>query len=270
MASFKKDGTVWRVQIALKDVRQAKSFSTKAEAVAWAAARESEIRTGVNAGSGAGKTLDDAFNRYLREVSVHKRGHRMERHRLAAIADHVVAGRRLGDLRLSDVTSDLLGQWRDLRLRGTAAANFEDKVLGASVIRELNLLSHVFTTARREWKWIAKSPTTDVRRPKGSAPRDRRISEDEINRLCVALGFDGTPVSTKSGAVAVAFLFAIETAMRAGEICGLSRSDIKGRVAHLPRTKNCTKRDVPLSSRALDLISLLPSSESVFGISAAS
>jgi hypothetical protein len=79
MASFKKDGTVWRVQIALKGLRQAKSFSTKAEAAAWAAARESEIRTGVNAGPGAGKTLDDAFNRYLREVSVHKRGHRMER-----------------------------------------------------------------------------------------------------------------------------------------------------------------------------------------------
>jgi hypothetical protein len=78
--------------------------------------------------------LDDAFNRYLREVSVHKRGHRMERHRLAAIADHVVAGQRLGGLSLGEVTSDILGQWRDQRLRGTAAANFEDKVLGASVI----------------------------------------------------------------------------------------------------------------------------------------
>jgi integrase len=270
MASFKKVGTVWRVQLALKGVRQSKSFSTKAEAVAWASARESEIRTGFNAGPGAGKTLDDAFNRYLREVSVHKRGHRMERHRLAAIADHVVAGRRLGSLRLSDVSSDILGQWRDLRLRGTVAANFDDKVLGASVVRELNLLSHVFTTARREWKWIDKSPTTDVRRPKGSAPRDRRISQDEIDRLCVALGFDEAPVSTKSGAVAVAFLFAIETAMRAGDVCGLKRSDIKGRVAHLPRTKNGTKSDVPLSSRALDLIALMPQGDTMFGISTAS
>jgi integrase len=66
------------------------------------------------------------------------------------------------------------------------------------------------------------------------------LSQDEIDRLCVALGFDEAPVSTKSSAVAVAFLF--------GEICGLKRSDMKGSVAHLPRTKNGTKRDVPLSS----------------------
>ncbi|OEZ60476.1 site-specific integrase [Duganella sp. HH105] len=270
MASYSKSGKGWRASVAVRGTRDTKTFSTKAEAVAWAAARETEIRSGVNAGPGESKTLDDAFNRYLREVSVHKRGHRMERHRLAAIADHVVAGRRLGSLHLSDVTSDILGQWRDLRLRGTTAANFEDKVLGASVIRELNLLSHVFTTARREWKWIDKSPTTDVRRPKGSAPRDRRISKDEIDRLCVALGFNECPVSTKSGAVAAAFLFAIETAMRAGEICGLKRSDIKGSVAHLPRTKNGTKRDVPLSSRALDLIAFLPPGDTLFGISAAS
>ncbi|OFA00166.1 site-specific integrase [Duganella sp. HH101] len=270
MASIKKSGSGWRAQVALAGVRHSKTFSTKAEAVAWAASRETQIRSGENAAPAVVKTLDDAFGRYLREVSVHKRGHRMERHRLAAIADHVIAGRRLGGLPLGEVTSDILGQWRDQRLRGTAAANFADKVLGASVIRELNLLSHVFTTARREWKWIAKSPTTDVRRPKGSPPRDRRISQDEIERLCLALGFDEGPVSTKSAAVAVSFLFAIETAMRAGEICGLKRCDIKGSVAHLPRTKNGTKRDVPLSSRALDLIALMPSGDTLFGISAAS
>jgi len=270
MSSIKKFGVRWRAQVAIAGVRQTKTFSTKAEAVAWSAARENEIRQGESRPPTFTKTVDDAFERYLKEVSVHKRGHRTEGHRLAAIADHVVAGRRLGGLPLSEVTSDLLGQWRDLRLRGTPAANFTDKVKGASVIRELNLLSHVFTTARREWKWIVKSPTTDVRRPKGSAPRDRRISQEEIDRLCVALGFDEGPVTTRSGAVGAAFLFAIETAMRAGEICGLKRDDIKGPVAHLPRTKNGTKRDVPLSNRALELIALMPRGETVFGITAPS
>ncbi|MYN29212.1 site-specific integrase [Duganella levis] len=270
MASFTRTPKGWRAAVAIRGTRDTKTFTTKAEAVAWAAVRETQIRQGESAPMDTLKTLDEAFHRYLKEVSVHKRGHRMEGHRLAAIADHVVGGRRLGSLRLSEVSSDLLGQWRDLRLRGTLAANFTDKVKGASVIRELNLLSHVFTTARREWKWIVKSPTTDVRRPKGSAPRDRRISEDEIDRLCVALGFDEGPVTTRSGTVAVAFLFAIETAMRAGEICGLRRNDLKGRVAHLPRTKNGTKRDVPLSTRALDLIALMPAGDAVFDITATS
>lgn len=270
MASIKKFGTGWRAQVAMAAVRQSKNFSTKAEAVAWGAKRESEIRSGATQPLAARKTVDEAFERYLKEVSVHKRGHRMERHRLAAIAGHVVSGKRLGGMLLADITSDVIGQWRDLRLRGTVSARFEDKVKGASVIRELNLLSHVFTSARREWGWMVKSPTTDVRRPKGSEPRDRRISADEIERICVALGFNEAPVNSKSGAVAVAFLFAIETAMRAGEICGLQRSDIKGSVGHLARTKNGTKRDVPLSGRALELLSLLPPGSALFDVSSAS
>jgi hypothetical protein len=47
-----------------------------------------------------------------------------------------------------------------------------------------------------------------------SSARDRLILPDESDRITFALGFDGAPVKTKSQAVAVAFLFAIETAMR--------------------------------------------------------
>jgi integrase len=63
--------------------------------------------------------------------------------------------------------------------------------------------------------------------------------------------------------VAVAFLFAIETAMRSGEILGLTihTVDKAARVAHLPLTKNGGARDVPLSTRALELLELLPAVE---------
>lgn len=59
--------------------------------------------------------------------------------------------------------------------------------------------------------------------------------------------------------VAVAVLFAIETAMRAGEICGLKWADVnmQRRIAHLPITKNGDSRDVPLSLRAAELIEQL-------------
>lgn len=46
--------------------------------------------------------------------------------------------------------------------------------------------------------------------------------------------------------------------MRAGEICGLLPRDIVGRVATLTETKNGTKRKVPLSKRAVELLELLP------------
>lgn len=137
-------------------------------------------------------------------------------------------------------------------------------------------MSHVFSTARKEWHWIAESPTRDVRRQKNPASRDRRPTDDEIERLRLNLGFDvDGPISTKSQAVAVAFLFAIETAMRAGEICALTPAHIDSNVAHLTAgmTKNGIKRDVPLSKRALELLSYLPApaeGETYFGVTTAS
>jgi integrase len=57
--------------------------------------------------------------------------------------------------------------------------------------------------------------------------------------------------------VAVAFLFALETAMRAGEILSLTPDQVRGRVAHLDKTKNGDKREVPLSTRAVELFTML-------------
>lgn len=93
--------------------------------------------------------------------------------------------------------------------------------------------------------------------PKGPAPQDRLISQDEIDRICLALAYDGK-ITNVSGVVAAAFLFAVETGMRSGEILSLTPELINGSVAHLPRTKNDSKRDVPLSKRALEILGELP------------
>jgi integrase len=244
-------------------------MSTKAEAIAWATAREAEIRAGKATGIQAGRTVGDAFDRYEKEVSATKRGHRCESLRLAAIGKWEVNGKPFRDMRLADASSEVLGKWRDHHLN-------TDKMSGSTVNRELNLLSNVFAIATKEWKWIAGNPTTDVRRPKESEPRDRLYTDDEIERICLALGFDldgEEHVETISQRVAVAYLFAIETAMRASEICGLVPRDVSGRVATLTETKNGTKRKVPLSKRAVELLELLPLPKedgTLFGVTARS
>ena len=65
-----------------------------------------------------------------------------------------------------------------------------DKVSGSTVNRKLNLLSNLFTVAAQEWKWIASSPTTAVRRPNDSEARDRLYTDDQVQRVCLALGYD--------------------------------------------------------------------------------
>ena len=262
MASITKQKTGWRVQVYVKGQRDSAMLPTKAEAQAWAVEREGEMRRMVKTGVNTDKTVHDAFDRYAREVSAHKKTSTREQKRLIALAAHEVNGERLGSFKLCEVTTDLLGQWRDSRLKTVA---------GSTIVRDLNLLSNVFATARREWKWIAVSPTTDLRRPKTPPARDRRISDREIEEMCIALGLGDSLVRTKSQAVAVAFLFAIETAMRAGEILGLTAADIQGRTATLHDTKNGTRRIVPMSKKALSLLKLLPPGDgTLFGLTPAS
>lgn len=255
MAAPQKDGLVWRHRFMLKGERLSGTFSTKAAALAW----ESQQRTRITAPVGSGKTCGDAFIRYSVEVSPSKRGERWELLRLTAFGKT-----NLAKVAIRTVTTADVAAWRDHRLT-------VDKVATSTVNRELNLLSHVFNIARKEWGWLDGSPTKDVRRPPDPHSRDRRINDDEIQMMCHALGFDEL-VETKSQAVAAAFLFAIETAMREGEIANLRKEYLDGPVAHLPASicKNGHKRSVPLSKRALAILALLPAADPLFGVSAAS
>ena len=92
---------------------------TKVQAVAWATEREAAIRNQKDTGVLKGKIFDDACRRYELEVSKHKRGYRWEALRLNALVDFEIDGKRLGDFGLIDMTSDLIGRWRDLRMKGT-------------------------------------------------------------------------------------------------------------------------------------------------------
>lgn len=253
MAAPKKEGSIWRHRIMVAGVRTSGTFDTKAAALAW----EAEQRVATPKGKlGLTKTCADAFEKYELEVSKQKRGYRWEALRLAAMA-----ATDLGKVKMIDLDSTHIAAWRDQRLK---------QVAPGSVTREMNLLSNVFSVARKEWKWIAASPTADVKRPKAPPARNRLISQKEIETMCIALGWRhdvvGVVPTTKQQRIALAFLFAIETAMRAGEICSLREDDVQGRVARLHMTKNGLPRDVPLSARALEIWGMVPEG---FGVTAA-
>lgn len=207
-------------------------------------AQEAEAQHSTATGLITGKTMGDAFTRYMAEVSPTKQGQRWEVVRLTALQSDPLSAVPL--LKLSAVH---LAQWRDRRLL---------QVSPATVNRELNLLSAVLTRARLEWRWIAANPIGDIRRPTNPPPRDRRISPDEVQKMVQALGFDGRTVRGKQHELAVAFLLALETALRKGELLGLEWSRVGERSLKLDETKNGDRREVPLSSRARELLALLP------------
>lgn len=247
MADPVKVGSRWRHRLMVHGVRVSGTFDTKSAALKWEAHQRMAL-TQTEQQRAVNKTCADAFRRYELEVSRTKRGYRWEAGRLAAMA-----ASSLGPVTMAQLSPSHIAAWRDERLRS---------VQGGTVTREMNLLSHVFSVARKEWQWLVTNPTRDVARPRAKPHRDRRISQDEIDRICIALRWpnDGSVMApeTVQQRIALAFLFAIETAMRAGEICGLRAGDVHGRVARLKMTKNGYPRAVPLSPRAVEIWSMVP------------
>ena len=241
MASFTKRGDKWRVQVYDgRGKRKTATFRTKAEARVWALHAENEPAVLPR------QTLAKVMTRYKEEVVPLHKGASWELVRLNAMARLPLAEKAI-----SDITATDIAEWRDYRLTA---------VQPASVAREWNLLSQVFESARRDWGLVHTNPMADVRRPPDGKPRSRRISEDEANRVCLALGWSAGEPANASQRIAVMFLLALETAMRSGELCALSwdRTHLSRRFVSLDTSKNNDGRDVPLSSRAVELIELLP------------
>ncbi|KJK17754.1 hypothetical protein UB46_34680 [Burkholderiaceae bacterium 16] len=78
MAHFTKSATGWRAQVKVKGVRDSRMFDTKAEAQAWAAKRETEMRS-IESGMGSKThTVGDVLDKYQKDVSPKKWGSRWE------------------------------------------------------------------------------------------------------------------------------------------------------------------------------------------------
>ncbi|HEY5849384.1 MAG TPA: tyrosine-type recombinase/integrase, partial [Lysobacter sp.] len=243
MASIRKRGTSWRAEVYRDGTRESSSFPTKQLAVAWSQQREAEL---------GGERLPDhtvkeALRRYQREVCPQHKGEKWEVARLRMMERDELAAIRLPALRKEHVSA-----WKRRRL---------ESVSGASVAREMTLLRLVLEEAKREWGWLHQNVARDVKKPASPPSRKRRISQDEIERVTLACGVTDLEADTAIQRTGLAFLFALETAMRAGEILGLTWDKVRQKAVTLPATKNGDQREVPLSKRAREILEALPKGE---------
>ncbi|APZ42743.1 hypothetical protein [Acidihalobacter ferrooxydans] len=167
MATFRKRGARWRVELFVQGQRRSATFATKREAQAWAAHEESRLR---NAQPGAVPNLRfrELLERYLDTVTPTKRSLKRETNMIRQMCRTTLA-----DTPLCELDPACFAQWRDERLKTVSAG---------TVIREMVLLSHACSIARREWGWLNTNPMADVRRPASPQARTRRPTEEEIER----------------------------------------------------------------------------------------
>ena len=257
MASFRKRGELqWQARISRKGFPpQVKTFNSRVEAEVWARQVESEMDRGifVSRAEAEATSLQEALERYEREITPLKKGAIKERSAVAVWLATELARRPMAAVRSSDVAKQ-----RDEWLK---------TLKPASVLRRLALLSHLFTIARKEWGMeCLVNPVGLIRKPQANNARTRRVTAlegegeeagsaerlqgDELERIIAASESDVLPAIIP---------LAVETAMRRGELVSLQweNIDLKRRVAHLPSTKNGESRYVPLSSRAVAVLQRL-------------
>lgn len=214
---------------------------------------------------GEARTLNDAMRRYMDEISPTKRGGDWEAIRINAITTKHPAWP--GERRMADLDEqDLIG-WRDVRAK---------QVKDATLLREMALVSAVLDTARRDWGWIDRNPLTDVRKPSTPPHRERVITKGEIRAMLRMLRWSRNRQHDQSQRKVIAhcFIAALQTGMRAGEICNLRWEDVKANycVLRAGETKSGRGREVPLTPSAKRNIEAMRGrdEERVFAVDAAS
>ncbi len=186
----------------------------------------------------------EAFGRYRTQISILKKGYAQEKYRIDQICRSF-----LGNMVTRQVTSVDIATYRDQRLEEINPRT--KRKLAASTVRlEMSLLSNFFDIGRIEWGICDANPVANVRKPKCPPGRDRRLTPREERLI---LRYCHGHMNPDIYSIVV---IALETAMRQGEILNLSweHLNLKSRIAHLPETKNGTKRDVPLSVKARDAL----------------
>jgi integrase len=254
MAYFRKlpSGT-WRAEVEVQGLRQSRGgFQTKHEAREWASRIEADARAG-SLGKWPAKTLAEALERYRVEVSAKKGSSRFEQGLIARLLRDYP---ELCALPFATVTPEALNGWMQARLK---------TVKPATVQREANMVRNVFTVGAKLWRWCPmESPFKFLELPGKQPPRTRRVHWSEVRRIVRRLGYvTGKPPHNIQSQIAHAWLIALRTAMRSGEILGLTVQavNLQTRVVRLDKhkTQHHTKRPrfVPITRQAARLLGVL-------------
>jgi integrase len=235
---------VWQALVRRRGYpQQTRTFDTKAKAEDWASVLESEMARGVfvSRAEAENTTLREALDRYQREIVPGKKNADREGRRVKGLQARTLARRSMASIQGKDIAAFM-------QQRQAEGA-------GPNTVRlDLALLSHLFNVARAEWGMASlANPVEMVRKPRLPAGRTRRLVDDELPRLLAA-------AVTYGGEIGPLITWAIETAMRRGEIAAMrwDHLDRKARVLLIPETKTGTPRRVPLSTAALGVLDRLP------------
>jgi integrase len=240
MATFRRRKGKWQVQVRVLGAQPlSRTFIRKEEAQRWALDTEVQIQKGeFQQGLEELKrvTLGDLLVRYRDTITIRKRGHHNE-----MILINALLRQSFAVTPLASISAEDFSKYRDERVK---------TVKPTTVNHDLTLLSHLFQLARREWGLQVENPLVHIRKAPSDLPRNRRLETGELEALRDAFA------KSRNKEVRPVLEFALETAMRRGEILAVQwkDADLSRRTLHIPVTKTGHARTIPLSPRALEVL----------------
>jgi integrase len=244
MASITKIGKRWRALVRKGGVTRCMTLGTRAQVAAWAATVENEIEQLKASGflKPAGLTVGDLILRYERDIGPVKRW----------------SASKSRDLRILKRTfgAELAGGLTHARIVEAFTRMYDEGAGGVAVSARIGYLIIVLATAANLWRInvpleaarSARAALKEVGMITASKQRDRRVSDEEIERICAHFDVMDTHLPMRD-----LIHFAVASAMRVSEITRIRWTDLneKDRTVTVrdrkdPRKKAGNDGDVPL------------------------
>jgi integrase len=244
MSSIRKRGKKYQVQVRRKGTLPiSRTFHSKQDALEWSRHMESSADRRELAPAYkelANITLAEIMIKYRDEISITKLGYDNERHYINRFIKTKFSQQHLISLKPS-----VFSLFIDEQLK---------KYKPETVCREIAIIQHALETAIRKWNLpLRENPLRKVDKPRVNNIIRKRYSKDQYDDIIRA-------VSLCLNIYAVPLIeFALETAMRRSEILRAEWDDVdfKKSTLEIPRAKNGFPRVIPLSPKAIAIITSL-------------
>ncbi|PZR48488.1 site-specific integrase [Paraburkholderia fungorum] len=297
MPSIYRHRNTWQASVTVNGRNQKRNFTTRRDAESWACETHGSLEKAHAPllDGPANSTLARAIYEYAHLYTVHKRGAKQE----LTLINRYLAAAGLPMLQLvttneggvslaeSQPAADLPKTFATLQGKRAAARKAtnasrsalalkpvasispallvrfkatmkKDGLSDSTIQKEFALLKHLFNCAQKHWGWAGfENPMASVDIPKGGPGRDVVLTEENETALFEALGRCDNPF------ILPVVQFAIEATSRRANLLKLRWLDVDlaGRTVTMRMTKAGENQVVPLTQRAVDILSRLPREE---------
>ena len=236
MATFRKRNNKWQARIQISGgPTQARTFHHLKDAKQWARYLETCYQQGLYISKPKTVTLQQALQRYVKEVNPRKKRGQIERYRIYAWIQHKVSL-----LKLEQVRTHHLANWRDEKIQQGFQPN--------TIRLHLAVLSHLYTIAKSEWGYEnISNPVLGLARPKINLRMIKRISDSDVELLIQHSASKYLPTLIR---------LALTTGMRRSELIKLTWEDIDWvqQAIHVRNPKNGEDRMIPLFEKTAQVL----------------